>query len=336
MTLRFVQLARGSEQRVAIVDESRLCLLFGVESVYALVQRALSSGESVAAIAQRTTAEWVDYDAVYDGRSEWRVRVPIDHPEPARCLVSGTGLTHLGSAANRHAMHNIKESDLTDSMRMFRLGLEGGRPAAGQIGVSPEWFYKGNGTLLRAHSEPLDVPPHAGDGGEEGEIAGIYIVGPDGHPLRIGMCIGNEFSDHVIEKKNYLYLAGSKLRTCSLGPELVIDPSFSTVPGRVAIEREGTTVWSKDIATGETEMCHSLANMEHHHFKYDLHRRPGDVHVHYFGAYGISFGDGVKLADGDVMEISFEGFGRALRNPLRVDAAPDTFVPVRALGALKL
>ena len=65
-------------------------------------------------------------------------------------------------------------------------------------------------------------------------------------------------------------------------------------------------------------MCHSLRNIEHHHFKFETHRRPGDVHVHFFGANCLSFGDGVQLADGDVMAISFAGFGRALRNPLRV------------------
>ncbi len=42
----------------------------------------------------------------------------------------------------------------------------------GYIGTPPEWFYKGTGTILRAHGEPLDVPAYAEDGGEEGEIAG--------------------------------------------------------------------------------------------------------------------------------------------------------------------
>ena len=65
-------------------------------------------------------------------------------------------------------------------------------------------------------------------------------------------------------------------------------------------------------------MCHSLANIEHHHFKFDAHRRPGDVHVHYFGAHSLSFADGVLLAQGDVMVIRFDGFGRALRNPVEI------------------
>ena len=51
------------------------------------------------------------------------------------------------------------------------------------------------------------------------------------------MAAGNEFSDHAFEKRNYLNLAGSKLRTCSIGPEIVIDPDFGSVPGEVRIER---------------------------------------------------------------------------------------------------
>jgi hypothetical protein len=223
------------------------------------------------------------------------------------------------------------EKNLTDSMKMFNWGVEGGRPAPGQMGISPEWFYKGNGSVLRAPNEPLDVPFFAEDGGEEAEIAGVYVIAPDGSPRRIGMAVGNEFSDHAFEKRNYLNLAGSKLRTCSIGPELAIDPTFDLIPGQVRIERAGKPIWSKPIRTGEAEMCHSLANIEHHHFKFDGHRQSGDVHVHFFGAHSLSFGDGVKLADGDVMVIHFDGFGRALRNPIRIikrDGGPLKVIPL--------
>jgi hypothetical protein len=241
-------------------------------------------------------------------------------------------LTHLGSAKNRQAMHSASEAELNDSMKMFKWGVEGGKPAAGKIGVAPEWFYKGSGTILRAPNEPLEVPAFAEDGGEEAEIAGIYFIDPNGNPRRIGMAIGNEFSDHKFEKKNYLNLAGSKIRNCSLGPELVIDPRFDSVSGSVKIQRAGKVFWSKEILTGENEMCHSLANIEHHHFKFESHRRPGDLHVHFFGACALSFGDGVQLADGDVMEIAFAGFGRALRNPLRVARDEAKLVTIKSLA----
>ena len=333
-TPRLVQLQRGAERRVALVDEPTLRLLRDCDSVYSLAQSAITASRSlVALIEEQTTREAIGYDAVYRGESEWRLLSPIDHPsEQSRLLVSGTGLTHLGSAKDRQAMHVVAESELTDSMKMFRWGVEGGRPAEGQIGIAPEWFYKGNGSILRAHGEPLVTPPFAEDGGEEAEIAGVYIIAEDGQPWRVGMCNGNEFSDHRFEKRNYLNLASSKIRTCALGPELVVDPRFDSVPGTVVIERDGATLWSKEIVTGEANMCHSLRNVEQHHFKFESHRRPGDVHVHYFGACSLSFGEGVQLANGDVMQVRFEGFGRPLRNPLLVDDSPNAVIAIHKLA----
>jgi hypothetical protein len=331
--MRLVQIRKENLRRVGIVEEPRLRLLGGCESVCALVEEALAARVTLSALAQRkATQELLDYDPIYRGASPWRLLAPVDHPkEPARCLVSGTGLTHLGSARERQAMH-VKDEEFTDSMKMFRWGIEGGRPAEGQIGTAPEWFYKGTGTILRAHGEALETPAHADDGGEEAEIAGIYFVDPCGVPRRVGMTAGNEFSDHKFEKKNYLNLASSKLRTCAIGPELVLDADFQSVPGEVTIERGKRVLWSRQIRTGEAEMCHSLRNIEHHHFKFDTHRRPGDVHVHFLGADCLSFGEGIELRDGDVMQVRFEGFGRALGNPLRVVQGPAGPVNVISIG----
>lgn len=337
--VHLVQITNGSSRRVAIVEEPRLRCLSEVETVYELVQRCLSRGSQLSAQAlELAHGEVLDYSAIYAGTSDWHLLAPIDVPGvPSKLTISGTGLTHLGSAKERQAMHITTaaktDEDVTDSMRMFQLGVEGGRPTEGAIGVAPEWFYKGNGSMLRAPLEPLTIPAYAEDGGEEGELAGVYVIDADGTPYRIGMAAGNEFSDHRFEKRNYLNLAGSKLRTCSLGPELVVGAGFQSVGGEVRIERKEKTIWSKSVATGEDNMCHSLSNLEHHHFKFEGHRQPGDVHVHFFGAHSLSFGDGIALEDGDWMEVRYEGFGRALRNPVRVEAkSQNRQVTVRPLA----
>ena len=106
-------------------------------------------------------------------------------------------------------MHKKQDADetLTDSMKMFRMGIEGGRPAKGKTGVQPEWFYKGNGYMAVAPGAALRSPHFADDAGEEPEIAGIYVIGDDGTPFRVGFALANEFSDHVTERVNYLWLA---------------------------------------------------------------------------------------------------------------------------------
>jgi hypothetical protein len=334
--MKLVQITRNpNERRAALVDGPQLRLL-RAPAIYSLAMQAAETGSGIrSAVEQLVTDESLDYDPVYEGRSEWRLLPAFDHPhDPAHCLVSGTGLTHKASAENRAAMHKRAEAEITDSIRMYQMGLEAGLPAPGQIGVQPEWFYKGDGGILKAHGEELVIPPYGWDGGEEPEIAGVYLISGSGKPFRVGLTVGNEFSDHKMEKKNYLYLAPSKLRNCSIGPELTVDEiEFHDVPGTVAIFRNHQTIWKKDIWTGQKNMSHSVANLEHHHFKYETHRRPGDVHIHFFGADAFSFGDGLTLEEGDLMEVSFPQFGRALRNPLKICQRPESLVQVKQLGA---
>lgn len=334
-----VQISNGPERRVALVEEPQLRCLEGVTSVYELVSDCLRSGQSLSTrVRELATGSSFSYNEVYSERNAWRLMSPIDVPgAPERMLVSGTGLTHLGSAKDRQSMHLQTAHDpnkpVTDSMRMFEWGVAGGRPAEGAIGIAPEWFYKGNGGMLRAPFEPLPIPSHAEDGGEEAELAGVYMISADGTPVRLGICVGNEFSDHKFERRNYLNLAGSKLRACSIGPELVVGADFGAAVGEVRIERGGKTIWSKAIESGEENMAHNLANIEHHHFKFEGHRIPGHVHVHFYGAHSLSFGEGIELEDGDWMQVKFEGYGRPLRNPIALqNKGTDKLVRVRAIA----
>lgn len=299
----------------------------GAESVHALALEAANSGRTLADIVlARGLAGIVDLQAA---AADGRFLPPITHPDPAHLHLTGTGLTHLGSAATRDAMHASSTSDettLTDSMKMFRMGLEGGKPKPGETGVQPEWFYKGNGLQLAAPGGDLVSPSFALDGGEEPEMAGIYIIADNGQPFRLGFAVANEFSDHVTERQNYLFLAHSKLRPASFGPEIRIGTPPDDIRGTSRIWRKGTVVWEKPFLSGEANMSHSFANLEHHHFKYSLFRAPGDIHVHMFGTATLSFGDGFRTQAGDVFEIEADGFGLPLTNRLVVGAGETVVV----------
>lgn len=319
--IRLVQLTHPQYGRkVALVQEPSLVLLRDSDSVYALASSAIGGREKLdALIASQLSGDLVDYTDVYEGRSFWKLLPCFDYPQnPAACIVSGTGLTHKNSALNRQMMHQAETATLTDSMQMYQWGVAGGHPEPGTVGAQPEWFYKGTADLLRAHGDDLEIPCFGNDGGEEPEVAGVYIIDKTGTPWRIGFTTGNEFSDHVMEKKNYLYLAPSKLRNCSIGPELIIRKDFESIHGTVRIIRDGNIIWSSEIRSGEKNMAHSLSNLEHHHFKYPGHRIPLQAHIHFFGADAFSFGNQVKLSEGDEMTVQWEGFGRALKNRLKI------------------
>ncbi len=294
----------------------------GAASVYALAMEAANAGRSLKeTIEAKGLGAAVDLDKAY---AEGRFLPPITHSDPAHLHLTGTGLTHLGSAATRDAMHKktseAAEETLTDSMKMFRMGLEGGKPKSGETGVQPEWFYKGNGMSAVAPGDALVSPAFAEDGGEEPEMAGIYVISEKGVPFRIGFAVANEFSDHKTERVNYLWLAHSKLRQASFGPEIRIGVAPEDIRGMSRILRGGKVLWEKPFLSGEANMSHSFANLEHHHFKYGLFRQPGDIHVHMFGTATLSFGDGIRTEEGDVFEIEADGFGLPLRNALAIAA----------------
>lgn len=332
--MRLIQfLDESGARRVARVeaDESHVRALAGVERVYDLALEAARGGSSLESLAlARLGGEMLDYDQLI---AERRLLPPLDHPDPAHCLVTGTGLTHLGSAQARDAMHAkaASGSPLTDSMRLFQWGLEGGKPDSGSVGIQPEWFYKGSGYSVAAPEQPLVSPPFALDGGEEAELVGLYVIGVSGEVLRVGFALGNEFSDHVMEAKNYLYLAHSKLRPCSFGPELLTGAPPARIAGRVSIHRAGGLLWEETFLTGEDHMSYYIAGLEHHHFKYPAFRHPGDVHVHFFGAATLSRNAGIVTQPGDRFEISAPQFGRPLRNTLQSAPAADAAFTFHAL-----
>ncbi len=318
MTLRLLQHRSDSGERAVIAAQGDAAhFVPGFATIRALALHAIAQGISLtAAVEAAGRGDAIDIAAEFEAN---RLLAPIDHDDDAHIQLTGTGLTHLGSAEGRDKMHReaAAAEKQTDSMRLFLGGLEGGKPVAGAVGQQPEWFYKGDGSQLVGPTDPLVMPAFAQDGGEEPELAGIYLIGEDGTPYRLGLALANEFSDHVTERHNYLWLAHSKLRQAALGPELLVGAPPEHIEGASRILRDGDVIWEKPFLSGEGNMSHSFANLEHHHFKYDLFRRPGDVHVHFFGTATLSFSDGVQTQEGDMFEILAAPFTLPVRNPLK-------------------
>ena len=316
-------------RRLGYIDGDRIVDLTSVHEkwrfIHTLFLEARRCGSTISAyLADVSThnADIVPYNDLLETRPEdaigW-ILPPLDHPDPSHCLISGTGLTHMGSMEKRAEMHiagdEETEFEKTDSEKMFEMGLRGGKPDAGVRGVQPEWFYKGTGVFLRGHNDFLDIPDFTEDGGEEPEIVGCYVIDDDGVPCRIGFAIGNEWADHPMERVNYLWLAPSKMRACAVGPELITDKEFDDIQGSCRITRgEELLYHSGKLMTGERHMSHSLANLEDHHFKYSHFRRPGDVHIHFFGTMKLAFPNRPTFQTGDRIEICFDDMGAPLVN----------------------
>jgi hypothetical protein len=314
--MRLVQYRDGQGRRgvAAVGDRQEAVRLREVETVYELALEAIESGRPLAELVlELASIDRVDLDAA---EAERRLLPPIDHPVPTRCWVTSSGLTHASAAAAARQLRGGDERGQSESSKLLAWGEEGGKPAAGVAGTQPEWCFRGNGASLLGAAQPLPLPDFAEDGGEEAELVACYVISEDGIPCRVGWALGNEFSDHGMERRNALYLAHAKLRASAVGPELLVGALPADVRGAVRVHRGGEVIWERQLATGEANMIHSFANLEHHHFKYPMFRRPGDVHLHFFGASVASCQDGLVAAPGDVFEIDVPLFGRPLRNPV--------------------
>jgi hypothetical protein len=281
---RLVQLEHpGFGRRVALVHGGDLHLLGTYRSVYAFANAALEIGSSLRdLLSTDLTGIALNYAAVHALESEWRFAPAFDCAEvPARCLVTGCGRTY------------------------------GPPPAAGDSG--PTLFYKGSSACLRAHGDSLEIPAFATAGGEEAELAAVYLIDAQGIPRRLGFAQGNEFADPAMSAADPGAVSHAKLRTCSLGPELALDGAFEDVCGQVRIERAGALLFHQQFRAGLSHMHYSLEQIEQSLFRHAAHREPGSAIVHFLGAPVGSF-DGGVLQDGDVVTVAFEAFERPLVN----------------------
>ena len=120
-------------------------------------------------------------------------------------------------------------------------------------------------------------PAFARDGGEGARIARIYD-GPDRR--RTGSASRSPTSSRTMtERVNYLFLAHSKLHPAAFGPR---DRSATCrrTRGASRIWRDGRCSGRSRSLSGElANMSHSVANLEHHHFKYAC-SEPGGCNPH--------------------------------------------------------
>ncbi|MDA1330871.1 MAG: GguC family protein [Proteobacteria bacterium] len=332
--MRIIQFkGRDGARRVGRVSEGGVVhTIKGATTTYELALESIKKREFIENIINERSSE--EKDTMDQILAEKRIHVPFHHPNPYHQLVSGTGLSHLESVNARDSMHaklDRDESSLTDSMKMFKWGLDGGKPNGTKIGTQAEWFYKGDGDWVVDPEAELIWPAYALDGGEEVELVGIYLIDETSAVRRVGYALANEYSDHIMERQNYLYLSHSKLRHCSYGPELLIGDLPLDVQGSARLLRSNVVIWEDEWLSGDNHMSHSIQNLEHHHFKYPEFRRSGDVHIHFFGAANGSFTKNIKTQDGDVFEIESATFGYPLRNTLVKSKNKDEKIIVKSL-----
>ena len=223
--MRLIQLEDEDGQiRVGVVDDAgqRVRLLDGVASTWELAVRAIDAGRSLESLAESIAGTAVArLPATARGRAG-------AHAAASSRSGALPGLGNRSDAPGQRGGARCHASEAASAGRAgrahrFHAHVPVGRRGRKSRSRCMRACSRSGSTRARAASSRIPAArwirrDFALDGGEEPELVGLYVIGPDGTPHRLGFALGNEFSDHVTERSNYLYLAHSKLRACAVGP----------------------------------------------------------------------------------------------------------------------
>jgi hypothetical protein len=277
--MRLVQFRDGDGRRaVALSHADGHRVLDEIETIYELVLAALEAGDSLSKTATSfQSTRTVDLDAA---EREGRLLPPLEHPVPTRCWVTGS---------------------------------EGAAGTRADDAAAASWFFRGSGSTLIAAGQPLPVPAFAPAGLPAAQLAGLYVIADDGVPCQVGWCLAHPVIDRALAGGGG---AGhARLRATAVGPEVLLGELPGALPATARILRGSKLLSEQSFDLGPATMARGFADLARDHFRYGMHRRPGDVHVHCFGSGAVATTAEAATPD-QVFELACPALGRPLRNRL--------------------
>ena len=203
-----------------------------------------------------------------------------------------------------------RQKPVTDSMRMFRVGPCGGRPDRRRNRHCAGMVLQGR--RRRAAALPLRrslFPRTQKTAAKKRRSPAIYLIDSQTARRTASACARAMSSPTTNSSGATISILQAQSFALQHRARTGRWPRLSAPStGEVSIERDGSRSGEERSRPAKKTCAHSLANLEHHHFKFAGHRQPGNVHVHFFGAHSLSFGEGIELKDGDWMQVRFEGY----------------------------
>src|SRR4028119_1695164 len=99
--MRLIQFSgKDGQSKVGIVENDKINVLKNISTTYQLFTSVLPDDTQAEKRIQSLASG--NYENYNDLLREKRVMLPLAHPDPYHTWLTGTGLTHLGSAASRN------------------------------------------------------------------------------------------------------------------------------------------------------------------------------------------------------------------------------------------
>lgn len=224
-------------------------------------------------------------------------------------------LAHVFGFGYTHKNRNLNKKHVTYTHSDLILGEEAQptKPTAKARRVSPERFYKGDGSTLFAHNACIRMPENVHSVSEEAELVALFFIEKKAKPTLIGYTMGNDLSDPILRRMDRSQFAASKLRPSAIGAELCLGALPSTVTGTVSIKRNDEIVWSANYSTGTSQLLYSLETITRLFIEMAA-PIVGNLYYVFLGADKHSFADNFTLKSADTVCIKSDAFVFPLSN----------------------
>lgn len=223
--------------------------------------------------------------------------------------------SRLGEPLNLRMVRLLAPIDLLDPARIH-VSDSGAAPPHRAGGEPTQWRYRGNGRSLAGPGTVLTVPEFALDGSERPELAGLYLIGADRTPVRIGFMLGNRFHDHAAARTHRHFPAQLSPRPTALGPEVLLGDLPREIMVTSRLLRDGIVHRERSFGAGDAHLPQPIADLERRRFEGGIVGRPGDVLVHFFVGAGGDAGDAIRTQPEDAFEATATGFTLPMRNSI--------------------
>lgn len=237
------------------------------------------------------------------------------HAIEAEMPLTEVAAARLGEPLNLRMVRLLAPIDLPDPARLHV--SDSGAPPANRAGSEPAgWRYRGDGRSLAGPGTVLTVPEFALDGSERPEIAGLYLIGADRTPVRIGFVLGNRFHDHAAARTHRHFPAQLSPRPTALGPEVRLGDLPREIIVTSRLLRDGVVHRERSFGAGDAHLPQPIADLERRRFEGGIVGRPGDVLLHFFVAPSGHAEDAVRTQPDDAFEAFATGFALPMRNAI--------------------
>ncbi|MEE6666161.1 hypothetical protein PS423_01955 [Pediococcus acidilactici] len=162
-----------------------------------------------------------------------------------------------------------------------------------------DWYYKGNGNVLRKDGDYLVLPLYGLWGGLETEILMVHLINENLEPVYLGYTLAIDFTNTGLRRRNKSLKNLSHISQTMVANEIATSSFPEYDIAHTNITRGGKVIWNSDASAGKRNMWMNPKKLINFLFRNKEILLPGMIFYTLTGATMSSDKAGIHLKKGD-------------------------------------